>query len=724
MDSYCSKLGRFDWLVPGKTWDVLVGYGDLKRRSSVFPSDMEGGEARRGAVADLQAGQRFLRTFSADRVPAPPSPSQLSIEVLGACWGPQTINAADEAVTRGGQCHMNFRMNLQNWVPLFIRPEMLVSGIGKRIGGEGRPGNRGGEMGVNGGELDEEVKSEERTKQQREYLEKLPWLPGGEAFFQRFVSRVKEKVKGEKVKTHWPIHSGSSCFSFVAGCPGPATATATNSAVRLDALCLDVQEKRFIQPIIVEAHGRSATEVVAHRLVAADEREAEQVNQISLVESPRKASDQVKPLQGIKLLFGARSFAIQTACVGLQLRHRSAWTRVAAEAHGLGSSRFQRRQKRFGPNPVPEPRPRCPPLTPPDLNGYQVDLQQKVDLVQDLLADLSDVTLDVVPSPELLHYRHRVRFGLRHGEEEALDWSVVDPESGEWIVVKAYPLASVRINRLMSELREALAQEKRLRWKAFEVELLSNTKGEALALIMYHRRLDPEDDLPRAQALAKELDAKVVLRAKGQRMAGRNSFLVQENEVAGRRYSQRLLESSFFQANLRLNQQMQSWVTGELTDLAASGGDLLEIYCGNGNFTLPAADAWRTGQVLATELDRLSLAGAEACAKEAGIENLVFRKCMAEAMNLQKLRPLGLQGPYEFSTLLLDPPRAGLNDRTRKMAESFDHVIYISCNPRALLRDLQLMKTHRIEKACLFDQFPWTDHAEVAVRLFRLGASG
>ena len=41
--------------------------------------------------------QRFLRTFSADRVPAPPSPSQLSIEVLGACWGPQTINAADEA---------------------------------------------------------------------------------------------------------------------------------------------------------------------------------------------------------------------------------------------------------------------------------------------------------------------------------------------------------------------------------------------------------------------------------------------------------------------------------------------------------------------------------------------------------------------------------------------------------------------------------------------------
>eukprot|EP00913_Durusdinium_trenchii_P020503 g19262.t1 len=62
---------------------------------------------------------------------------------------------------------------------------------GTRDGPKTSASGSGREMGVNGGELDEEVKSEERTKQQREYLEKLPWLPGG-----------------EKVKTHWPIHSG------------------------------------------------------------------------------------------------------------------------------------------------------------------------------------------------------------------------------------------------------------------------------------------------------------------------------------------------------------------------------------------------------------------------------------------------------------------------------------------------------------------------------------
>ena len=65
----------------------------------------------------------------------------------------------------------------------------------------------------------------------------------------------------------------------------------------------------------------------------------------------------------------------------------------------------------------------------------------------------------------------------------------------------------------------------------------------------------------------------------------------------------RLTESSFFQANLRLNQLMQSWVV----EAAQGGRDLLEIYCGNGNFTLPASSRFQ--RVLATEIDKNSLQG-------------------------------------------------------------------------------------------------------------------
>ena len=382
----------------------------------------------------------------------------------------------------------------------------------------------------------------------------------------------------------------------------------------------------------------------------------------------------------------------------------------------LRETRYQRRLKKADHQKpiVAEPVRRCPPLKAPDCSEYEADLQQKANFVQQLLAETNvDVDLQLVASPELLHYRHRLRFELRHADDESIQYVVFDPDSKAWIPVESYPIASHRINQLMSDLRMALSEEEKLRWKAFQVELLSNTAGEALALIMYHRRLDDED-ARRARDLSQKIDAHIVLRARGQRVAfpSRRSFLIQENEVFGKVYPQRLLESSFFQANLQLNQLMQSWLLQELGD--SSARDLLEIYCGNGNFTLPAASSFR--RVLATEVDGNSLAAAKACAREAKIENLQFHKCRAEDMDFQDLQDLG---DYDFSTLLLDPPRAGLSDQARQMASRFDRVIYISCNPQTLVRDLAMMKSLRIQTACLFDQFPWTEHAEVALHLVK-----
>ena len=140
---------------------------------------------------------------------------------------------------------------------------------------------------------------------------------------------------------------------------------------------------------------------------------------------------------------------------------------------------------RFERRPRPEPRPRCPPLA-PKLETYEEELQQKLETLQEALKGVMEQEIQLVPPPELLHYRHRVRFELRH-TAKSVDFVVFNPETKDWLTVLAYPIASERINRLMRDLREALAQLPRLSWKAFQVELLSNTKGQALALIMYHR---------------------------------------------------------------------------------------------------------------------------------------------------------------------------------------------------------------------------------------------
>ena len=75
---------------------------------------------------------------------------------------------------------------------------------------------------------------------------------------------------------------------------------------------------------------------------------------------------------------------------------------------------------------------------------------------------------------------------------------------------------------------------------------------------------------------------------------------------------------------------------------------------------------------------------------------------------------------YAFSTVFVDPPRAGIDDATLRLLQNFDNIIYVSCNPETLHANLTtLTQTHRIERAALFDQFPFTPHIESGVLLRR-----
>ena len=68
---------------------------------------------------------------------------------------------------------------------------------------------------------------------------------------------------------------------------------------------------------------------------------------------------------------------------------------------------------------------------------------------------------------------------------------------------------------------------------------------------------------------------------------------------------------------------------------------------------------------------------------------------------------------FKFSTVFVDPPRAGLDNITESFVTKFDNILYISCNPGTLFVNLNaLTKTHAISKVAAFDQFPWTSHLE------------
>lgn len=76
---------------------------------------------------------------------------------------------------------------------------------------------------------------------------------------------------------------------------------------------------------------------------------------------------------------------------------------------------------------------------------------------------------------------------------------------------------------------------------------------------------------------------------------------------------------------------------------------------------------------------------------------------------------------YSYDTVLVDPPRAGLDPDSEELVSRFEKIIYISCNPHTLHHNLKtLCKTHKVENFALFDQFPYTDHIECGVILTRI----
>ena len=153
--------------------------------------------------------------------------------------------------------------------------------------------------------------------------------------------------------------------------------------------------------------------------------------------------------------------------------------------------------------------------------------------------------------------------------------------------------------------------------------------------------------------------------------------------------------------------------------------DLLELYCGHGNFTIPLAAKFN--RVLASEISKSSIANARINCELNGICNAQFVRLSADELmsafarqrKFERLKGIDIFG-YDFSHVLIDPPRAGLEPSVIDFIKNFQNLIYISCNPQTLFENLRsLCATHEVRRFAIFDQFAHTSHIECGVLLRR-----
>ncbi|USS55325.1 tRNA (uridine(54)-C5)-methyltransferase TrmA [Pseudomonas kermanshahensis] len=355
-----------------------------------------------------------------------------------------------------------------------------------------------------------------------------------------------------------------------------------------------------------------------------------------------------------------------------------------------------------------------------DPSSYATQLDAKVARLRELLAPFGAPEPAVFDSPRE-HYRLRAEFRLWR-EDGQRHYAMFAPgEKHKAILIEDFPIASERINDLMPRLKAAWQASEALSNRLFQVEFLTTLAGDAMVTMCYHRPLDEAWKVA-ARQLADELGVSLIGRSKGKRLVIGRDYAVEQLDVAGRVFSYRQPEGAFTQPNGAVNQKMLSWAfdaMGERED------DLLELYCGNGNFTLPLAT--RARQVLATEISKTSVNAALSNLDENGVDNVRLVRLSAEELTqaLNDVRPFRrLEGidlkSYAFGTVFVDPPRAGMDPDTCELTRRFERILYISCNPETLAANIeQLQDTHRIERCALFDQFPYTHHMESGVLLVR-----
>lgn len=351
---------------------------------------------------------------------------------------------------------------------------------------------------------------------------------------------------------------------------------------------------------------------------------------------------------------------------------------------------------------------------------YASQLTEKVARIQQQFSPLAIPEIEVFDSvPQ--HFRQRAEFRVWHDGDSCFHAMFEPGKKNDPIKIEHFDIASQAICDLMPKMMEHINGSDLLKHKLFQIEYLGTLSGDMLVTLIYHKPIS-EEWIEEASAIKNELGIHIIGRARKMRVPLDQDYVVETLEVDGKPIHYKQVEASFTQPNAFINQKMLSWARKQNTDL---NRDLLELYCGNGNFSLALADRYR--RVVATEISKTSVKAALDGKAMNNIDNVDFARVSAEEFTehmkggkqRRRLQDMDLENA-DFGTVLVDPPRAGLDADSCTLISEYDNIIYISCNPDTLQQNLeQLSKTHHIESFAVFDQFPYTHHIECGVYLTR-----
>jgi 23S rRNA (uracil1939-C5)-methyltransferase len=363
--------------------------------------------------------------------------------------------------------------------------------------------------------------------------------------------------------------------------------------------------------------------------------------------------------------------------------------------------------------------------------AYQLEAKRNL-VIQDLgrIAGLGQLVVDpMLAESEPLGYRNKATYPLGRSATGDVQAGYYQKGSHHLINLNQCPIQDQRLNPLLAETKQDIQQrgwgiydEKLHRGKVRHLSLRVGRRTGEMLLTLVAKDANLVGLEEQAESwLSRYPDlVGVLLNINGDRT---NAIFGDETRcIAGQPYLREVFAglqfqiqpTTFFQVH---TEQAEALLQVIIDQLDLQGNEIVvDTYCGIGTLTLPLAQ--RVKQAIGLEVQPEAVEQARANAALNGIGNVTFETGTVEFL----LPELSVQP----DVILLDPPRKGV-DRT--ILETLlniqpDRIVYVSCNPSTLARDLKLLcesGTYQLTRVQPADFFPQTAHVESAAFLTRMG---
>ena len=361
--------------------------------------------------------------------------------------------------------------------------------------------------------------------------------------------------------------------------------------------------------------------------------------------------------------------------------------------------------------------------------SYEGQLKYKENMVRNVMQRLGKITAPVLPvkgmdKPWEYRNKSQIPFGMRDGEVIA-----------GFYQAKSHKIADTPTCLIQTDEADQLMRA--IKAKALELDLIPYNeetkkgqlrhlmvrKGRAtgevmVVLITKHPRLSKKDEIIQ---LIREIEPKVTsimhnINPKNTNVIfGDETILVWgkptiEDKIGDVRFE--ISARSFYQVNPEQTEVLYK----QALDYAQLNGDetVIDAYCGIGTISLFLAQ--KAKQVLGVEIVPQAIEDAKRNAELNGFTNTYF-----EAGPAEEVIPRWYKEGKQADVLVVDPPRKGCDEAllTTIIEQRPKRVVYVSCNPATLARDLRILEDGGYETKEIqpVDMFPQSTHCEAVAQL-------